>query len=221
MSTQDSGLPLPAIWPPPSPPQHFPADVPAPTLTQLPSEQTAKPLPVNDLPPNEPLDQPFSAGSSGATNGATLAEIPGVISDDETGPEVIEGEALAPEQPAGKDPKNGRFVKGNPWAMKPGETRNPSGKRKTQPLKEACEWLLPREVPESICKDLELPHGLTWAQLLVLAGFRHSIEGDSAFFKEIWARMEGKLGDDDDPGARPKDRLTELMHALRAPIPGV
>jgi hypothetical protein len=91
----------------------------------------------------------------------------------------------------------GKFVRGNPWKMRPGETRNPSGRRKQWPLSAALEIDLGKRLPDTeegaaIRQRLGLGHRTTWARAIAAALIRQAISGDVAAAREIADRIEGK-----------------------------
>lgn len=85
---------------------------------------------------------------------------------------------------------NGRFVKGNPYAARKGEVRNPEGR----PLKDLC---ITSQVKELLEQDAG--KGKTHAQLVALAivtlAEDRFFKGNVAAIKELLDRVEGKVKD--------------------------
>jgi Family of unknown function (DUF5681) len=81
---------------------------------------------------------------------------------------------------------------------KPGQSGNPSGRRKTKPLTDALERLLPKQVPPAVLRSLRLPGlpksaNVTWADVaahgLLLAAARGRVEAS----REVADRVEGRV----------------------------
>src|SRR6516225_259684 len=82
-----------------------------------------------------------------------------------------------------------------PW--KPGESGNPSGHRK--PITKAYEAIITDRLPPGLRKfklgqrELELPEGATFADLIALGQCAAAIKGNTAAAEEIANRLEGKV----------------------------
>ena len=90
------------------------------------------------------------------------------------------GESVADN--GGKDPKTGRFLKKNKYAIQPGETRNPYGAPRRKPITDELLRLLPKKY-----------RGTPYTTAIVRALLRRAAEGDMPAIKEVREVIEGKI----------------------------
>jgi len=96
-------------------------------------------------------------------------------------------------KPRGKPVK---FEKGNRYAAKKGEVRNPKGLNQwgngAVLISEATRQHLQRKVPKDVAEALGCEEGLTFAEALSVSASLHAINGNIAAFKEMREITEGK-----------------------------
>ncbi len=80
-----------------------------------------------------------------------------------------------------KDSK-GRFVKGNKWAIKEGEVRNPGG-------------INGASIHRRLREILEGPEGEKYQDGIARAGIKHAVEGNPRFWQMIVEIIDGKVPD--------------------------
>jgi hypothetical protein len=92
------------------------------------------------------------------------------------------------------------FQKGNKWAAKKGEVRNPEGSRaliaKLQPVKllsDAYKLVLDSEMPPYYCKVFGLPMHSSWAMGIGVGMVTRAAVDDTPAAKELREVTEGKL----------------------------
>ena len=79
-----------------------------------------------------------------------------------------------------------------PW--KPGQSGNPSGRPRTQPISDRYAHIAEEKLPENIRKKLKLGPGATYGDAIALRTFQVALEGDIAATREVREAIEGFLG---------------------------
>jgi hypothetical protein len=76
-----------------------------------------------------------------------------------------------------------------PW--KPGQSGNPSGRPRMQPISDRYAHIAEEKLPENIRKKLKLGPGATYGDAIALRTFQAALEGDIAATREvpIWFRL--------------------------------
>jgi hypothetical protein len=74
----------------------------------------------------------------------------------------------------------------------PGQSGNPGGRPKTEPITHRYRMLAELPLPEARRKHLGLPKGATYGDALCLAQLDEAIEGSTSAAREIGDRLEGK-----------------------------
>ena len=77
-----------------------------------------------------------------------------------------------------------------PW--KPGQSGNPSGRPRTQPISDRYAHIAEEKLPENIRKKLKLGPGATYGDAIALRTFQAALEGDIAATREVREAIEGK-----------------------------
>lgn len=77
-----------------------------------------------------------------------------------------------------------------PW--KPGQSGNPSGRPKRDPITQAYKDLCNLPLPEKIRKTLNLEKGATFYQAIAVSQIFAAVKGSVKHAKEIADRVEGK-----------------------------
>ena len=96
-----------------------------------------------------------------------------------------------PNHPEFRNP-DGTFNGDHPWAFKPGESGNPSGKKKGDLNFKKLTDLM-RHIAQQKCTKKGLKK-LTWGEALVLRTFDHAIErGTPRLVREILDRIDGTV----------------------------
>lgn len=131
------------------------------------------------------------------------------------------------KKPRGKPKK---FEKGNQYAAKKGEVRNPKGLNQwgngATLISEAARQHLQRKVPKEIAELLGCEEGITFAEALTISASIHAINGNMVATKELREITEGKTpetiylsgGKDKDGETLPVATMTTLnIHFVDAP----
>ncbi|MGA7918572.1 MAG: DUF5681 domain-containing protein [Candidatus Acidiferrales bacterium] len=74
----------------------------------------------------------------------------------------------------------------------PGCSGNPSGRPKKKPITDRYHRIVETELPDDICRALDLPRGATFGDAIALAQARQAIKGETAAAKEIREAIEGR-----------------------------
>ena len=77
-----------------------------------------------------------------------------------------------------------------PW--KPGQSGNPSGRPRMQPISDRYAHIAEEKLPENIRKKLKLGPGATYGDAIALRTFQAALEGDIAATREVREAIEGK-----------------------------
>src|SRR5215469_4396179 len=77
-----------------------------------------------------------------------------------------------------------------PW--KPGQSGNPSGRPRMQPISDRYAHIAEEKLPENIRKKLKLGPGATYGDAVALRTFQAALEGDIAATREVREAIEGK-----------------------------
>ena len=77
-----------------------------------------------------------------------------------------------------------------PW--KSGQSGNPSGRPRTQPISDRYAHIAEEKLPENIRKKLKLGPGATYGDAIALRTFQAALEGDIAATREVREAIEGK-----------------------------
>ena len=77
-------------------------------------------------------------------------------------------------------------------AWKPGQSGNPSGRPRMQPISDRYAHLAEEKLPENIRKKLKLGPGATYGDAIALRTFQAAFEGDIAATREVREAIEGK-----------------------------
>jgi hypothetical protein len=70
-----------------------------------------------------------------------------------------------------------------PW--KPGQSGNPSGRPRVQPISDRYAHIAEEKLPENIRKKLKLGPGATYGDAIALRTFQAALEGDIAATREV------------------------------------
>jgi hypothetical protein len=89
---------------------------------------------------------------------------------------------------ANRDPNR----KGLMPAWKPGQSGNPSGRPRMQPISDRYAHIAEQKLPENIRKKLKLGPGATYGDAIALRTFQAALEGDIAATREVREAIEGK-----------------------------
>lgn len=88
------------------------------------------------------------------------------------------------------------FEKGNEYAIKKGERKNPKGLNQwgngATLISEATRTHLQRKVPQHVAEALGCEEGITFAEALSISASLHAINGNVAALKEMREITEGK-----------------------------
>ena len=76
---------------------------------------------------------------------------------------------------------------------KPGQSGNPGGRPKKNPITECYRAHLEEPLPHALRISLKLPKGTTWTDALTMAQLLLAIKGNTQAAKEITDRVEGKV----------------------------
>jgi hypothetical protein len=90
-----------------------------------------------------------------------------------------------------------------PW--KPGQSSNPSGRPRMQPISDRYAHIAEEKLPENIRKNLKLGPGATYGDAIAMRTFQAALEGDIAATREVREAIEGKTTirmDDERPPMR-------------------
>jgi hypothetical protein len=127
------------------------------------------------------LDAPLDVAEDAADAQGGPGQAPGQADDDSQGGQLAQGQ----------DPATGRFVPGNPYRWRPGQTGNPAGhseaRRARSELERAGELLVEDPRTKKLVKLRDLAFESIW---------RTAVKGGSAgvaAFREIIDRTEGKV----------------------------
>ena len=77
-------------------------------------------------------------------------------------------------------------------AWKPGQSGNPSGRPRMQPISDRYAHIAEEKLPENIRKKLKLGPGATYGDAIALRTFQAALEGDIAATREVREAIEGK-----------------------------
>jgi len=77
-----------------------------------------------------------------------------------------------------------------PWG--PGQSGNPGGRPKKQPITERYAILAETPLDDRLLRTLKLPKGSTYADAAALGQFKAAIEGKTNAVREIREALEGK-----------------------------
>ena len=81
---------------------------------------------------------------------------------------------------------------GKPYRWKPGQSGNPGGRPKRQPITELYEKQLQQRLPEAVRLKLGLKEGATYGHAVAFRQVQRAILGETQAAKEITDRVEGK-----------------------------
>lgn len=101
--------------------------------------------------------------------------------------------ALTPTESITLDGKKLGGVTGK--GFMPGQSGNPSGRPRRQPITEEYAVLLEEELPKKEREALGLPPGTTWGRAIAVSRMREALrtKGGTLAMKEITDRIEGKV----------------------------
>jgi hypothetical protein len=77
-------------------------------------------------------------------------------------------------------------------AWKPGQSGNPSGRPRVQPISDRYAHIAEEKLPENIRKKLKLGPGATYGDAIALRTFQAALEGHIAATREVREAIEGK-----------------------------
>jgi hypothetical protein len=77
-------------------------------------------------------------------------------------------------------------------AWKSGQSGNPSGRPRMQPISDRYAHIAEEKLPENIRKKLKLGQGATYGDAIALRTFQAALEGDIAATREVREAIEGK-----------------------------
>ena len=77
-----------------------------------------------------------------------------------------------------------------PW--KRGQSGNPSGRPRMQPISDRYAHIAEEKLPENIRRKLKLGPGATYGDAIALRTFQAALEGDIAATREVREATEGK-----------------------------
>ena len=88
-----------------------------------------------------------------------------------------------------------------PW--KPGQSGNPSGRPRMQPISDRYAHIAEEKLPENIRKKLKLGPDATYGDAIALRTFQAALDGDIVATREIREAIEGKatirMGEEREP----------------------
>src|SRR5205823_3686733 len=84
-------------------------------------------------------------------------------------------------------------VQGAEVEAEPGQSGNPGGRPKKNPITECYRAHLEEPLPHALRISLKLPKGTTWTDALTMAQLLLAIKGNTQAAKEITDRVEGKV----------------------------
>jgi len=97
-----------------------------------------------------------------------------------------------------------------PW--KPGQSGNPSGRPRMQPISDRYAHIAEEKLPENIRKKLKLGAGATYGDAVALRTFQAALDGDVVATREIREAIEGKaairVGEEREP---PQFALNQIV----------
>jgi hypothetical protein len=103
-----------------------------------------------------------------------------------------------------------------PW--KPGQSGNPSGRPRMQPISDRYAHIAEEKLPENIRKKLKLGPGATYGDAIALRTFQAALEGDIAATREVREAIEGKAAIRVTEERESPQFDTDSIHTWHAPV---